>query len=836
MTTALAIILVSLAIISFALAVKTVRNSFVVGNGDESVVDGEFLMIKVPKQNEQTPLAAEMMFSAIHGLLQGTDDVGYFSFEIKASSEGIFFYSHVPKRYRTFVESQIYAQYPTAEIALVEDYTKIERDANMVVSGTEVVLDKPSYYPIKSFPDFAVDPLAAITGSVEQLGENEEMWFQTIIKPLADGWQDDGYKKITELKTGKVRETRPIFQLILEEMGIRSVSLLIDVFMGLIQNPKYYMEDRVEADAKKYEMSEEAKAEIEVIRTKLALLGFEVSMRIVGIATSESEAQQNIGSMIASLKQFSSGTLNSFSRSGFITEPSQLLKDYRDRRQAREREKVFILNTEELASVYHLPNVSVATANIDYILSKKSEPPLDLPIDADVKFAATTYRNKQVPFGIRQSDRRRHMYVIGKTGTGKTTLLRNMIIQDIRAGNGLAVIDPHGDLFEYVLDYIPEERVKDVVIFNPSDFEYPVSLNMFEVNDPDQKGLIASGLIDVFRKRFEFSWGPRMEHILRNTFLTFLEIPRSSLLGVTRIMVDRSYRKYIVNLLEDPILVDFWNNEFEQIMQNDRMAAEAVAPIQNRLGPFLATPAVRNLVGQAVGTINLRDIMDTKKIFLANLTKGGIGEDNSAILGAFLVGRLWFAAMSRADTPEEERVDFQVYVDEFQNFATSSFAAILSESRKYRLNLIIAHQYISQLESGGDSTVKDAVFGNVGTIVSYVVGQEDAEVLAKEYEPVFEPNDLISLGKFQLYLKLMVDSKQSRPFSAVALRPIEDAVGLRNEVIAQSREKYGRHRDKVQAAVKKWAERTFAPGMDDELVKQQREDRFYKKPPKDGSI
>jgi len=327
-----------------------------------------------------------------------------------------------------------------------------------------------------------------------------------------------------------------------------------------------------------------------------------------------------------------------------------------------------------------------------------------------------------------------------------------------------------------------------------------------------------------------------MEHILRNTFLTFLEIPRSSLLGVTRIMVDRSYRKYIVNLLEDPILVDFWNNEFEQIMQNDRMAAVAVAPIQNRLGPFLATPAVRNLVGQAVGTINLRDIMDTKKIFLANLTKGGIGEDNSAILGAFLVGRLWFAAMSRADTPEEERVDFQVYVDEFQNFATSSFAAILSESRKYRLNLIIAHQYISQLESGGDSTVKDAVFGNVGTIVSYVVGQEDAEVLAKEYEPVFEPNDLISLGKFQLYLKLMVDSKQSRPFSAVALRPIEDAVGLRNEVIAQSREKYGRHRDKVQAAVKKWAERTFAPGMDDELVKQQREDRFYKKPPKDGSI
>lgn len=822
------IILVSLAILSFAMALKTVRDSYVVSNNDVSVASGILLMIKVPKQNEQTPLAAEMMFSAIHGLLQDKGDVGLFSFEIRASHSGISFYCFVPTLYRKFVESQVYAQYPTAEIAPVEDYAMKNVSTDQVLRGTEVVLDKPYYYPIKSFPDFAVDPLAAITGSVEQLTENEEAWFQVVIRPLADGWQNEGYRKITELKTGKVKESRTIMQVLTEDLGVRGLQFILDIFMGIVQNPSYYMADR-KVEEKKYEMSEESKAEVEGIRKKLSLLGYQTNMRIVGIAGNESEAQQNVSAMVAAFKQFGSGEVNSFSRSGFIAEPVQLLDDYRNRRQAREKEKVFVLNTEELASVYHLPNVSVSTPNIDYILSKKSEPPLDLPIDATTKFAKTTFRNQQAEFGIRTEDRRRHMYVIGKTGTGKTTLLRNMIIQDIRTGQGVAVIDPHGDLFDYVLDYIPAERVKDVVIFNPSDFEYPVALNMFELNDPDQKGLVVSGLIDVFRKRFEFSWGPRMEHLLRNTFLTFLDVPHSTLLGVTRMMIDRAYRKYIINLIGDPILKEFWNGEFEQIMQNDRLAAEAVAPIQNRLGPFLATPTIRNLVGQAGGTVNLREIIDSGKILLCNLTKGGIGEDNSSILGAFLVSRLWFAAMSRADTPEPKRKDFQVYVDEFQNFATSSFASILSESRKYRLNLTIAHQYISQLESGGESVVRDAVFGNVGTIVSYVVGQEDAEVLAKEFEPVFEPNDLIGLGKYQLYLKLMIGSQQSRPFSAVALPPIDNPDNLREEVIAHSRATYARPRDKVEGAIKRWAERTFAPGMDDELVKKQRSEMFRKK-------
>ncbi len=826
------IALLTFAIISFAMAIKTVKDSRIDTKPEEGVSDGVLLIIKVPKGNEQTPLAAEMFFSALHGLLQEEGDkVGLFSFEIVGSIKGVFFYTYVPTKYRRFVEEQMYAQYPTAEIVEVKDYIESINTSEMIVRGTELVLEKPYYYPIKSFPDFNVDPLAAITSGLEGLKENEQVWFQMIVRPLPQGWQDSGYRKIDELRTGKKKENTPILQFLVELFTAKGVRFVLDIIAGLAQQPSVYMENREEKkkEEKKYEMTEEAKGEIESIKKKLSMLGFEVNMRIVGVAETEDKSIGDVSGFVAAFKQFSKGELNSFVRSGFIKDSVTLVEAYRKRLQASEISNIFVLNTEELASVYHLPSISVATPNIDYILSKRAEPPLNLPIDTEIKFARTTFRNKQVAFGINKIDRRRHMYVLGKSGTGKSTLLRNMIIQDIRNGEGLAVIDPHGDLFGYILDYIPQERIEDVVIFDPSDISYPVAFNVFELMNPDQKGLVASGIVEVFRKRFEFSWGPRMEHLLRNTILTFLEIPNSSLLGVTRILVDRPYRRYIVNLVEDPILKEFWNNEFENMMANDRMSAEAVGPIQNRLGPFLATPTIRNLFGQAQGTIDFPQIMNEGKIFLVNLGKGGIGEDNSAIIGSFLMSRIWFSALLRTSIPEEERRDFHVYVDEFQNFATSTFATILSEARKYRMNLVMAHQYISQLSTGGDSTVKDAVFGNVGTMMNFVTGQEDAEVLAKEYDPVFTANDVINLGKYQMYIKLMVNNEQSKPFSAVTLPPIEDTNGFRDEVIARSRAKYGRPREKVEQAVTEWAQRTFAPGMDDELVKKQREEQFTPK-------
>ena len=825
------IVLVTLAVLSFALAIKTVRDNFSNAGSDNATVEkGRLLLIKVPKLNEQGALAAEMFFSTLHGLLQENKDVGLFSFEIVATSKGISFYAYVAERYRKFLESQLYAQYPTAEITLVdEDYAKVEIPPSTVIRGTEIMMEKPYYYPIKSFPDFDVDPLAAITGSVENLGPGEAAWFQMIVRPLPEGWQEAGYKKIDELRTGKIKG-KSIFAVILGELSSGLTLVIMDIIRGLLQlgTSEQKKKDGKKTPEKKFEMTEEGKAEIEAIKKKLSLLGFEVNMRIVAMAPDDIQAQQNVASMVAALKQYSSGELNAFTRSGFVKDPQNLIEDYLLRSQPREDQNLFILNTEELASIFHLPNATVATPNIEYILSKKAEPPLDLPTDTPMTFARTTFRNQQVDFGIKKDDRRRHMYIIGKTGTGKTTLIRNMIIQDIRNGEGLAVIDPHGDLFHYVLDYIPEERLDDVVVFDPADIEYPVALNMFELFDPDQKALVASGLIEIFRKRFEFSWGPRMEHLLRNIFLTFLEVPNSTLLGVTRILVDRSYRRYIVNLIEDSVLREFWNHEFEQMMSNDRMSAEAVGPIQNRLGPFLSTPTIRNLMGQAVGTVDIPAIMNSKKILLVNLSKGGIGEDNSAILGSFLVSRLWFAALTRTSIPEPDRQDFHVYVDEFQNFATSSFASILSESRKYRMNLVMAHQYISQLAPQGDSTVRDAVFGNVGTLMTYVTGAEDAEVLGQLFTPTLEPTDIVHLGRFQLYLKLMIDAQQSRPFSAQALPPIEDAIGSREEVIARSRKNYGRPRRKVEEAIKRWAEKTFAPGMDDDIVNRQRQAMFQK--------
>ena len=819
----LPITLVTLSVISFAMALKTVRD-YLAGRQPVTpeIKEGVLLLIKVPRENEQGPLAAEMFFSALHGVLQTEgQDTGVFSFELVAHSQGLSFYTYVSKERRRFIENQIYAQYPTAEILEAEDYSQQDLPENAVVRGTEMNLAKEVYYPLKTFPDFDVDPLAAITGSVGNLKGIEQAWFQMVVKPLPEGWQEPGYDRIKYLRTGK-KPPKPLLEQIFKMLREEGGKVLLEMIWALLPGDT---PEKKEKEKEKYTMDEVAKKEIESIKNKLALLGFEVNIRVVGIADNETETQENVGSMVASLRQFASET-NWLGRSGFIEEVGDLLEDYRGRKQPRSSGSLFILNTEELASVYHLPHVSVSTPNVEYIQSKKAEPPLTLPVDAPMKFAKTNFRDRVVEFGVQPADRRRHFYIIGKTGTGKSTLMRNMIIQDIRNGEGLCLIDPHGDLFDYILDYIPDERLDDVAIFNPHDIEHPVALNMFELLDPDQKPLVAAGMIEVFRKRFEFSWGPRMEHLLRNTFLTLLEVPNTTLLGVTRILIDRSYRRYMVNLVQDPTIKDFWLNEYEQISSNDKMATEAVAPIQNRLGPFLANPMIRNMMGQAKGTLDLPKLMNEGKILLVNLSKGKLGEDNADILGSFLVGRIWFAALTRSSIPEEERRDFHVYIDEFQNFATSTFASILSESRKYRLNMVLAHQFMSQLDIDGSTAVRDAVFGNVGTLMCYVLGQEDAEIMAKEFDPIFTPTDIINLGRFQLYMKIMADNQQSSPFSAVALPPIEDGVGSKDEVIARSRANYGRPRRAVEDAIRRWTEKTFAPGMDDDVVEKQRRERF----------
>ncbi len=419
-------------------------------------------------------------------------------------------------------------------------------------------------------------------------------------------------------------------------------------------------------------------------------------------------------------------------------------------------------------------------------------------------FAETDYRNQSVKFGIKTDDRRRHMYVIGKTGMGKSTLMENMIIQDIRAGRGVCVVDPHGELVEKVINFIPSHRVNDVVYFNPADLDYPIAFNFLEKVGAEQRHLVVSGLIGVFKKIWADSWGPRLEYVLHHAISALLEYPGSTLLGIMRILTDKSFRNRVVDKISDPVVRSFWIDEYSKYP--DRFQAEAIAPIQNKVGRFLSSSLIRNMVGQVQSSFSFRDIMDNQKILLINLAKGRVGEDNSALLGAMLITKIQLAAMSRIDIPENERKDFYLYVDEFQNFATESFANILSEARKYRLNLIIAHQYIEQVEE----EIAAAVFGNVGTIVAFRVGATDAEYLEKEFFPVFVQENLVNIPKFQIYLKLMIDGVASEAFSARTFPPVEmDSsvpLDIKEKVIKVTRERYSKSREVVEDKITRWSE------------------------------
>lgn len=434
-------------------------------------------------------------------------------------------------------------------------------------------------------------------------------------------------------------------------------------------------------------------------------------------------------------------------------------------------------------------------------------------------FGQTNFRNANRRFGIKTDDRRRHMYIVGKTGMGKTTLLENLVIQDIEHGHGVAYLDPHGDTAEKILDHIPPHRINDVIYFNPGDQDFPVGFNVLEQVDPDKKHLVAAGLMGVFKKIWPDVWSARMEYILMNAILALLEVEGSTLLGISRLLNDKTYRQGVVDRLTDPIVKAFWRDEFGGY--TDDFASVAVAPIQNKVGQFLSASIIRNIVSQVKSSFDVRQIMDEGKIFVVNLSKGKVGEDNSYLLGGMIVTKIQTAAMERVDIKnEDDRRDFYLYVDEFQNFATESFAVILSEARKYHLNLIMAHQYIAQLEQGGSTVIRDAVFGNVGTLAVLRVGAADAEFLEKEFLPQFEANDLVNLAKFSMYLRLMIDGAASEPFSAGSLPPISKATGSYERVIKVSRERYGTKRAIIEDKVNRFSESMQASKEEAALAKK----------------
>lgn len=772
---------------------------------------GVLLEIRVPKGNEKDPLAAEQMFASLHGLLRiDPHEQEHISFEIAADSSGIRFYVWCPEHVREFVEGQIYAQYPSAELKLVEnDYMQADL-SGLSICGETLVLAKDSFFPTKTFRDFElVDPLAAITGSMSEVGEGERIWLQILVRPVPDTWQGVGHDYVKEVKTGVVKAKIALKDLMGDVVG--EVGGLIPDAIRQFTNPAGFESTRFKAGAPPPRvdfprLSAGQELELKMIEDKLTRMGFAVTVRILTAALDPSNCDRLLRGVSASFGQFSSASLNAFSR-----EAPAAIADFKEQVASRQfPSHSYVLDTAELASIFHLPNVSVQTPSIAWATYKKGEPPANLPTANCTYFAQTTFHEKYIRFGLTREDRRRHVYLVGKTGTGKTTVFKNMIVQDMQNGEGVGVLDPHGDLVKELLDFVPPERVGDVVYFDPADAERPVGLNLLELQDTSQKNLLASGLLDAFKKHFaDISWGPRLEYLLNNTILTLLEVPGTTLLGITRLLSDKNYQKYIVHKVKDPVLKDFWENEYTQMMSNPRLHTEAIAPIQNKVGRFLASTTIRSIVGQRTSSLDLDEIMNSGKILLINLSKGQIGEDNANLLGSLLISRLNFTAMQRVKVAEDERRDFYLFADEFQNFASGSFASILSEARKYRLNLHLTHQYTAQLPE----SMQEGVFGNVGTMVVFSVGAPDAQILEKEFAPYFIAEDLISLEKYHIYLKLMIDGMTSKPFSAISLAPPSGQTYQGKEAVEFSRRTYGRDAAEVADKIKRWTEREFNLGM-----------------------
>ncbi|MFZ2126311.1 MAG: type IV secretion system DNA-binding domain-containing protein [Candidatus Microsaccharimonas sp.] len=755
-------------------------------------VESNLLILEIPKTNDKQELAAEQLFASLHGILRDRHELKanagiqeHLSFEIASVNGQIRFYAWVPKTLRSFVESQIYSQYPTVQIyEAEEDYVAHERD-HSVVYTSEIVMTDNEVLPIKTFQNFEVDPLAGITGTLAKLETSgEEVWVQILVKPIADDWHKNSERWISGVKGGKSSAAKGGF------------GFLGGILEALWKPP----EESAKEAAKPKELSDRDKTRIAEAEKKATKLGYQVKIRLAYLGESSTSARQRMQAIVGTFKQYNSTNLNGFKVASASFKKEDLAK-YRQRTFGR---GAFILNIEELASVFHLPHTNVETPNIVWASSKTAEPPAKLPIitgnqaiDENISaFGLTNFRGINHQFGMLRSDRSRHVYIIGQTGAGKSGTLELFALSDIFHGQGYAIIDPHGDFAVDNMRYIPGSRMQEVVYFNPADTAYPLGFNPLEVFDPSQKTNVSSEVIGVLKRMFGESWGPRLEYILRYTILALLDRPSTTMLDITRMLTDKKFRKETLDYCTDTVVLQFWNVEFAS--WNEKFQSEAIAPVLNKVGAFTANPVIRNIIGQPKSTFNIRQIMDEGRILIVNLSKGLIGEDNAAILGAFMVTKIQLAAMSRSDIPNiADRRPFYLYVDEFQNFATDSFATILSEARKYGLNLTVANQYISQMTD----TVRDAVFGNVGTMISFRVSADDAPILSKQFEPQFEPNDLLQMHNRNFVINMVINGEKAPAFSARTLELPPEQIDNTALIIENTRRLYSRNRSEIEQEI-----------------------------------
>ncbi len=785
------------------LGVLTYRNYKKINRLKVLNVDSVLLMLEIPRTNDKKELAAEQLFASLHGILRDKTELKnsggvqeHLSFEIVSTGGQIRFFVWVPKILQSFVEGQIYAQYPTVQIHTVkEDYVRKTKNYPVVYSS-EIALTENEVLPIKTFEDFEVDPLAGITGTLAKLNpdKDEELWIQILTRPIPDDW----HKSTTDKWIQKVKSGQKSFNF----LGIDWVWLI--TALGALFRPP---ESGPNGEPVKVELSERAKTQVAKAEEKATKLGYEVKIRLAYLGSDQTDAKLNMQALVGTFKQYNSTNLNGFKSVGGTFDRSAI-EAYKARQF---NSRGFILNISELASVYHLPHTSVETPNIVWATSKTAEPPAQLPLitgsnqnDENISaFGLTNFRGINHQFGMLRRDRSRHVYIIGQTGAGKSGMLELFALSDVFYDQGYCIIDPHGDFAINNLRFVPEKRIKDVVYFNPADREFPVAFNPLEISDPSRKPNVCSEVIGVLKRMFGDSWGPRLEHILRYTLLALLDRPETTLLDISRMLTDKDFRKETLDYCKDVTVLQFWKHEFGQ--WNEKQVNESIAPVLNKVGAFTANPIIRNIIGQPKSSFDVRRIMDEGKILVVNLSKGLIGEDNAGILGAFLVTKVQLAAMSRSDIPDvADRRPFYLYVDEFQNFATDSFAVILSEARKYGLNLTVANQYISQMTD----SVRDAVFGNVGTTISFRVSADDAPILAKQFEPTFEEQDLLQMNNRNFVISMIINGEKVPAFSATTLSIPQTPKDNFAAIIDSSRRLYSRPRTEVEAEIKETIEQS----------------------------
>ena len=743
-------------------------------------IKSSILLLQVPRTNDKKELAAEQMFASLHGLLTAPNNQknGLFaspreriSLEIAVLNKKIGFYVWVPEYIKDFVEDQIYAQYPNVQISEVTDYSLVESSDFSTMTATELKLKANKALPIKTFQSFEVDPLAAITGTLAKFNAHEEAWIQLIIQPASNNWHRKSESYIVKAKNG-------------------SSGFLSSYMSMLWATPN-------NSTAVKRPLTDYQQTKIAAAEAKSQKLAYDACVRIIYRSKLDTDqARLRLQSITASYRQFNTTYLNGFDESR-NRDNTLLLKQYQQRLMGYSN---IILNIEELATLYHLPHTNVETPYIMWASSQTAEPPSNLPfIDSQVEtypsllspIGFTNYRGHNSAFGMPRYDRGRHLYIIGQTGVGKSALLELLTIADLNSPYGLALIDPHGDYAQNILKRIPENRLKDVIYFNPADIDYPMSFNPMEVTDPKLKSHTASELIGVLKRMFD-SWGPRLEYILRYALLALLDYPDSTMLDITKLLTDDKFRQEVLAYVTDTVVSNFWRVEFKS--WNNKFAVEAVAPILNKVGAFTANPLVRNIIGQPHSSFNIRQIMDERKILIVNLTRGIIGEDNASILGALLVTKIQLAAMSRANVAVDQRHPFYLYVDEFQNFATESFATILSEARKYGLNLTVANQYIAQMPL----EIRDAIFGNVGTLIAFRMGADDSMKTQRYFEPSFSELDLINMHNRHFVISMTIEGEKARPFSAITINLPDRPTDNSNEIIDNSRRLYALNKQQVE--------------------------------------